>query len=125
TAHSLPDGTTGACSTMPLNMRPRPPAQRRPTTPGGLVAWFNVYGSFRQIIQDLVAPTLEAIQGDIRALNARIDSVNSTLSTKVDSLEATLSAKIDALNGKIDSVEATLNGKIDALNGKIDSLETT
>jgi len=96
------------------------------------VAWFNVYGSFRQIIQDLVAPTLEAIQGDIRALNARIDSVNAGLNAKIDSVNSTLSTKIDSLeatlNGKIDSVETTLNARINSvespLGAKIDGVRT-
>jgi len=37
------------------------------------MGWFNVYGSFRQIIQDLVAPSLEAIQGQLEAINAAVN----------------------------------------------------
>src|SRR5437867_10365138 len=64
------------CSTMRSNMTPRPPAQWRRQIRGDFMGWFNVYGSFRQIIQDLIAPSLEAIQGKLEAINAKVDALN-------------------------------------------------
>jgi hypothetical protein len=44
-----------------------------------MMSWFNVYGSFRQIIQDLVAPSLEVMLGKLDAINARVDGVERSL----------------------------------------------
>ena len=99
--------------TMSLNMRPRPPAQRRPPTRGGSVAWFNVYGSFRQIIQDLVAPSLAAIQGKLEALNSKIDSLNtkldrSILDARINEVHTGRDAKIEGVRGEIHGLHSEL-----------------
>src|SRR5882762_9520204 len=78
-------------------MRPRPPAQRRRQIRGDFMGWFNVYGSFRQIIQDLVAPSLEAIQGQLEAINARVD----VLDIKLESMRSSLDAKIESLRAEV------------------------
>ena len=36
----------------------------------------------KELFQDIIAPQLEALKGDIRALDARIGAVESTLSCK-------------------------------------------
>ena len=51
------------------------------------MAWFNVYGSFRQINQDLIAPSrVEA------TLQAKIESVEATLGNRIESVEAPCSS---------------------------------
>src|SRR5437667_10537034 len=88
-------------------MRPRPPAQRRRQIRGDFMGWFNVYGSFRQIIQDLVAPSLEAIQGQLEAINARVDALNVKLDARIDGLDAKIAGQnpwIDVLDTKLDDM---------------------
>src|SRR3989442_15428646 len=87
------------------NMRPRPPAQRRRQIRGDFMGWFNVYGSFRQIIQHLVAPSLEAIQGQLEAINARVDALNVKLDARIDGLDA----KIDGQNTRIDVLDTKID----------------
>ena len=52
------------------------------------MAWFNVYGTMRQVIQDLVAPSLEAIQGKLEALDAKIDAMDAKFEAKIDALDS-------------------------------------
>src|SRR6267143_1642602 len=113
-------------------MRPRPPAQRRRQIRGDFMGWFNVYGSFRQIIQDLVAPSLEAIQGQLEAINARVDALNIKLDARIDGLDAkidgqntridVLDTKIDVLDIKIESMRSSLDAKIESLRAEVHGL---
>ena len=47
--------------------------------------------------QSFLAPQLEGIRGDIRALDAKVDKVEA----KIDAVDMKLEAKIDALDAKI------------------------
>ena len=39
------------------------------------LTWFNVYGSVKQAIQDVIGPKIQDLRGDIRAIDARIDGL--------------------------------------------------
>ncbi len=73
----------------------------------------GVYDQIKKAFQDLIAPELHAIRGDIRVVDQKIDGV-----------DARLTAKIDALDQKIDGVDARLTVKIDGVYQKIGSLRT-
>ncbi len=54
----------------------------------------GVYDQIRKAFQDLIAPELHAIRGDIRVLDQKIDDLDVRLSTKIDSLRTeTISLK--------------------------------
>ena|SRR5437899_9047823 len=103
---------------MPSNMRPRPPAQRRRQIRRDFMGWFNVYGSFRQIIQDLIAPSLEAIQGKLEAINSKVDALNVKFDARIEALDA----KIEALDAKIESTRSSLDAKIESLRAEVHGL---
>lgn len=58
-----------------------------------------------------------ATKTDIRALESRIGTVESSLTARTDSLESNLSTRID-------NVEANLTARIDALGARLDQLAT-
>jgi flagellar capping protein FliD len=73
----------------------------------------------KSAIQDIVAPALHEIRGemqamhaDIRRLDQKIDGVDTGLSHKIDGVDARLSARIDnmdtRLGDKIDSLAAQM-----------------
>jgi hypothetical protein len=66
----------------------------------------------RKAFQDVIAPGLHAIRGDIRVLDQKIDGVDHRLTQKIDSLDQ-----------KIDSVDARLTIEIDALRTEMGSLK--
>lgn len=113
-----------ACVKMYRNMRPRSPAQRRPAIPGGFVGWFNVYGSFRQIIQDLIAPALESIQGKLEAVDAKIDALDTKIESVRASLDAKIEAKVAGLDAKFVGLDARIDSTRETLEAKFDSLRT-
>ena len=79
----------------------------------------GIYDQVKSAIQDIVAPALHEIRGemqamhaDIRRLDQKIDGVDTGLSHKIDGVDARLSARIDnmdtRLGDKIDSLAAQM-----------------
>ncbi len=90
----------------------------------------GVYDQMKKALQDLIAPELHAMRGDmqgmrgeIRMLDQKIDGVDARFTTKIDGLDARLTTKIEALDQKIDGFDARLTAKIDALDQKIDGVD--
>jgi hypothetical protein len=72
----------------------------------------GVYDQIKRAFQDLIAPELHAIRGDLRLLDQKIDGVDARLTTK-----------IDAIDQKIDSVKSELLSEIRRLDTRIDSVD--
>jgi len=72
----------------------------------------GVYDQIKRAFQDLIAPELHAIRGDLRLLDQKIDGVDAHLSTK-----------IDAIDQKIDSVKSELLSEIRRVDTRIDGLD--
>ena len=72
----------------------------------------GVYDQITRAFQDLIAPELHAIRGDLRLLDQKIDGVDARLSTK-----------IDAIDQKIDSVKSELLSEIRRVDTRIDGLD--
>ena len=97
----------------------------------------GIYDQVKSAIQDIVAPALHEMRGEIQAMHAdlrrldqKIDGVDTRLGHKIGSVDAGLSAKIEGIDArlshKIDSIDARLSEKIDnvdaRLGDKVDSL---
>jgi DNA repair exonuclease SbcCD ATPase subunit len=101
-------------------------------------------------IERLLLPKLSEMSGEIKALNARINSLEKNIGglrgemlIKFESLEKTVNAKFEAVdrrfeavntrmdtlektvNTRIDSLEKTVNERFEAVNTKVDALEKT
>jgi hypothetical protein len=72
----------------------------------------GVYDQIKRAFQDLIAPELHAIRGDLWLLDQKIDGVDARLTTK-----------IDALDQKIDSVKSELLSEIRRVDTRIDGLD--
>src|SRR5215475_12872539 len=72
----------------------------------------GVYDQIKRAFQDLIAPELHAIRGDLRLLDQKIEGVDARLTTK-----------IDAIDQKIDSVKSELLSEIRRVDTRIDGLD--
>ena len=68
----------------------------------------SVYESVRQAIGDILAPQLEEIKGELKAvrseigrLDAKIDNVDAKLAARIDGLDAKLSSRIDMVGKEV------------------------
>ena len=77
----------------------------------------------KELLQDLIAPQLESIKGDIRALDAKFDARLVSLDTKFDTRFASLDTKIDSyrreLLSEIHRVEQTVDVRLASMDGKL------
>src|SRR5262245_62007831 len=72
----------------------------------------GVYDQIKTAFQDIIAPELHAIRGDIRVLNQ-----------KVDGLDGRLSAKLDSVDVKVDSLRNELISEIRRLDARVDGVD--
>jgi phage shock protein A len=52
------------------------------------LAWLNIYQNLKQIVQDAIAPEIQSIKGDIKALGAQV----ANLETQIAALRTELRA---------------------------------
>ena len=64
----------------------------------------GLYDQFKKAFQDIVAPEIHALRGEIQRVDGRI----AALDAKIDAVEGRLDGKIGALDAKIDGVDAKL-----------------
>src|SRR6266581_3536105 len=79
----------------------------------------GVYDQIKTAFQDIVAPELHAIRGDIRVLDQRIVGVDESLGAKIDSVDARLTVQISALDEKIDGLDDRVITRIDSLRNEV------
>lgn len=77
------------------------------------MARMGVYDQIKKAFQDIIAPELRELRGDIQRLEQKIDGVDTRLSTKIDSLRAELLAEIRRLDARIDGMDRELRTAID------------
>src|SRR5436189_1469827 len=90
----------------------------------------GVYDQIEKAFQDIVAPELHALRGDIRVLDQRIvgldqkiDGVDQRLSEKIDGVDARLATKIDGLRSETVSMKAELLAEIRRLDTRMDGMD--
>jgi hypothetical protein len=67
----------------------------------------------RELFQHFIAPQLEGIRGDIRALDARVESYRRELLAEIRRVEEVLSTDFVRIEDKIDLRLGAMNEKID------------
>ena len=80
----------------------------------------GVYDQVTKAYQEIVAPEVHSLRGDIRLLDQRvvgldqkIDGIDVRVTTKIDSLRTELIAEIRRLDARIDGVDRELRTAID------------
>ena len=76
--------------------------------------WFSVYGSVRQAIQDLVAPEIQKLHGEIKRMEGKFDG-------KFEGVEG----KLEGLDGKLEGLRSEMNTRFEAVDRRFESLEET
>ena len=80
----------------------------------------GVYDQIKKAFQDVIAPELHALRGDIRVIDSRIagldqkiDGVDARLTVKIDSLRTEVVAEMRRLDTRIDGMDRELRTAID------------
>ena len=80
----------------------------------------GVYDQIKAAFQDIIAPEVHAVRGDIQRLDQKIDGVDARLTIKIDglrtemlSMKGELLAEIRRLDTRIDGVDRELRTAID------------
>jgi len=83
-------------------------------------------------IEKLLLPKLSEITGEIKAINARIDSLEKTFNERFISLRNEMLTRFEAVDKKIESLRNEMNSlrnemlaRFEMVNNKFDSLEKT
>ena len=83
----------------------------------------GVYDQVKRAFQDLIAPELHAIRGDLRLVDQKIDGVDARLATKIDAIDQKLDGVDARLTTKIDSLKSELLAEIRRLDTRIDGVD--
>lgn len=94
------------------------------------MAAMGVSDQIKTAFQDIIAPELHALRGDIRLLDQKIagvdqkiDGVDQKLSQKIDTVDTRLTVKLDALRAETVSMKAELIAEIRRLDARIDGMD--
>ena len=74
----------------------------------------GVYDQIKTAFQDIIAPELHVLRGDIRVLDQRVVSLDQ----KIDGVDARLTVKIDALRTETVSLKAELLAELRRLEAR-------
>src|SRR5215831_3609358 len=78
----------------------------------------GVYDQIKTAFQDIIAPELHALRGDIRLVDQKIVGLDRLVAQKI----AGLDQKLSGLDQKLDGVDARLSVKIDTVRSEVASL---
>jgi predicted nucleic acid-binding Zn-ribbon protein len=79
----------------------------------------GVYDQIKKAFQDLIAPELHALRGEIRILDQKIVGVDQ----KIDALDGRLTGRIDGLRVEMSSMKSELLAEIRRLDARIDGVD--
>jgi chromosome segregation ATPase len=83
----------------------------------------GVYDTVTQAIQDLIAPDLERIKGQLTGLDARINSLEKRVDEGLGALRSETHAGLRAVNDRIDALKERVeqtNRRLDDTNKRLD-----
>ena len=64
----------------------------------------SIYDDVKKAIQDQLAPDLQEIKGEIKALNVRMDALEQKLDYQIDGLNRRLDDRFEGLNQRFDQL---------------------
>ena len=72
----------------------------------------SIYQAVKQAMQDLVAPQLESLKGDIGALRAEMHGNHAALSAAIHRIDGKLSSEIQRVDDKLTSEIRRIDDKL-------------
>ena len=72
----------------------------------------GAYDQMKKAFQDLIAPEIHALRGDIRVVNERLVALDQ----KIDAVDARLTAKVDSLRNEMHSELRRVDNRIDSMD---------
>ena len=82
-----------------------------------------VYDQIKKAFQDIVAPEIRALQGDIKALQVEVKRLDDKMDTGLKALNDKMDMGLKGLEDKIDSLRRELIAEIRRVDGRLDSLD--
>jgi vacuolar-type H+-ATPase subunit I/STV1 len=85
----------------------------------------DIVTGVRQAIQDLVAPEIRQLQGNIAALDARISALEKIQDAKFNELSARFDARFSEVDGRFNQIDARfseVNARFNEVNTKLDAI---
>jgi predicted nuclease with TOPRIM domain len=96
------------------------PAQgRQPKTGVMFLAWLNIYQNLKQAIQDVIAPEMQQLRGDIKAQNGEIKA----LSSEIAALRQELTLFESFVNRRFDTTDHVVNQRFSAVDTRLDGID--
>jgi DNA repair exonuclease SbcCD ATPase subunit len=94
-----------------------PSAQgRQPTIGVTFLAWLNIYQNLKQAIQDVIAPEMQLLRGDIKALSAETVALRQELTL----FETFMDRRFDAVDKRFDEFKTGIEKQFDEFKAGID-----
>jgi hypothetical protein len=75
----------------------------------------GVYDQIKAAFQDIIAPELHALRGDLRLLDQKIVGLDQ----KIDGLDARLTIKVDSLRAELVSEMRRLDSRVDSMDREL------
>lgn len=70
----------------------------------------NIYQAVKQAMQDLIAPELESLRGDIKAMRGELHAEIGGLRSELKGEIASLRGELTGLHGEVNGLRGELNG---------------
>src|SRR5262249_27812376 len=87
------------------------PAQgRQPKIGVMFLAWLNIYQNLQQPIQDVIAPEMQRLRGDIRAVSAEIGAVRQELAL----FQTFVNREFEAIDSRFIALKRDIDRRFDA-----------
>ena len=95
-----------------------PPAQGRQLKIGvTFLAWLNIYQNLKQAIQDVIAPEMQQLRGDIKALSAETAAVRQELTL----FQTVVNRQFDAIDKRFDALKDDIDKRFDTVDKRFDA----
>ena len=95
-----------------------PPAQGRQLKTGvTFLAWLNIYQNLKQAIQDVIAPEMQQLRGDIKALSAETAAVRQELTL----FQTVVNRQFDAIDKRFDALKDDIDKRFDTVDKRFDA----
>ena len=78
------------------------------------MAWLNIYQSLKQAIQNVIAPEMQQLRGDIHALHERMNSLEKSIDGRFSAVDK----RFDAVDKRFESIDK----RLDSVDKRLDAL---